>query len=51
MENKDIENIKINDTVVGTFQYSRNFGFVVPDNKKLRNRHIYPKKVFWKSKK
>ena len=39
------------DTVVGVFTNSKSYGFVVPDDRKLRNRYIYLKKEFWKSKK
>ena len=49
MEEKNIETIKINDTLVGTFEYSRNFGFVVPDNKKFGSDIYIPKKFFGKA--
>ena len=49
MEEKNIDNIKINDTIVGTFEYSRNFGFVVPDNKKFGGDIYIPKKFFGKA--
>ena len=29
------EEIELKDTIVGTFQKSKSFGFVVPDNRKL----------------
>ena len=32
------------DTVVGVFVNSKNYGFVIPDDRKLRNRYFYFKK-------
>ena len=50
-ENTLSENIlKLKDTVVGTFKKSRNFGFVVPDNKKLGTDIFVSKKHFMKAK-
>ncbi len=51
-EGKSIEGkiVKIlkhkNDTIVGLFQKSQNFGFVVPDNKNLGTDIFIPKKYF-----
>jgi len=39
-----------NQTVVGTFDNSRNFGFVVPDNKKISGDIFIPKDEFNKAK-
>ena len=50
-ENTLSENtLKLKDTVVGTFKKSRNFGFVVPDNKKLGTDIFVSKKHFMKAK-
>ena len=37
------------DTVVGTFQYNRNFGFVIPDDKSLGSDIFIPKNGFGKA--
>ena len=47
---KDENTLKLKDTVVGTFKKSRNFGFVVPDNKKLGTDIFVSKKHFMKAK-
>ncbi len=39
-----------NDTIVGTFQKSKNFGFVVPDNKKINYDVFIPKSEMKKAK-
>ena len=50
-ENTLSENtLKLKDTVVGTLKKSRNFGFVVPDNKKLGTDIFVSKKHFMKAK-
>lgn len=55
-EGKSIEGkiVKIlkhkNDTIVGLFQKSQNFGFVVPDNKNLGTDIFIPKKYFYGAK-
>lgn len=55
-EGKSIEGkiVKIlkhkNDTIVGLFQKSQNFGFVVPDNKNLGTDIFIPKKHFYGAK-
>ena len=48
--NKDENTLKLKDTIVGTFKKSRNFGFVVPDNKKLGTDIFVSKKHFMKAK-
>lgn len=43
------EEIEKKDTVVGTFQKSQNFGFVIPDNRKLYGDIFISKKNFGKA--
>lgn len=44
-----IEEIETKDTLVGTFQNNKSFGFVVPDNKKLYGDIFISKKNFGKA--
>ena len=43
------EEIELKDTIVGTFQKSKSFGFVVPDNRKLYGDVFISKKNFGKA--
>ena len=43
------KNVELKDTLVGTFQNSRSFGFVVPDNRKLYGDIFISKKNFGKA--
>lgn len=47
MEKEKIEKIKDSkkEQIVGTFKKSRNFGFVVPDDKKLGSDILLPKEI------
>ena len=47
--NKREEKGMKSDTVVGTFQYNRNFGFVIPDDKSLGSDIFIPKNGFGKA--